>query len=222
MFDVDLDEITQVAATGGAAPPTGPIPQYLGRVVTSGGTINIGSAYANCLIVACIQHQRGAAAARTLTSLALDGTNGAIHVAGGDPTNGSAIGIVSRLVTVGGVIPVAWVLSGAVGDAEVDIFRIDDLLSTTPTDTLAAVVGNNPSGLIDFPASGCIIAAACGNGNNAMTWTGMPNVHSNADFNGVTGHYSSASAPQTSAASNVTVGITSASAAEVVGAVAWA
>lgn len=211
-----------VSATSAAtAAVTGVSVSYLGRITTSGGSIAIGSAAADCLIVCAMDHKRSGVA-RTLTSMSIAGTNGTIHGQVGDATVGEAIAIVSRLVTGGGTIAISWVLSGAVSDSGVDIWRIDGLASATPTDTMFPSAGNDPSGDIDFPSHGAVIGIAASNGQNAFTWTGLTK-QTDANMGGTAiGRYSSAYAGQTVASTGVAVGVASASAAEAVGAVAWA
>lgn len=210
------------AASGTLDQPANPVRTYRGRV-TSGGSASIGTASADRLVVGVIAHKRSSAPGRSVSSATIGGVSATIHEQRGADGNAIGLAIISAVVPTGTTATVSVTLSGAVTDGpDIEVYTITGLNSTTPTDTIgSAGSSDNPSGNIDVEAGGVIIGGACGNANNAVSWTGLTEDADAVLSGGAATRLSVASISDATVETNRSVSITSSSAAEILLAAAW-
>jgi hypothetical protein len=197
---------------------------YLGQIgggsTGSSGTVDLGAADANCLVIVCVAQTRTAATGRQVNSVTMDGTTGTIHAqVGNNASSGAGAAIASRTVTVGGVITISWVLSGAVGDQRAYIYKA---ITTHPTPgTGVTANGNDPSVSPTLSAGGFCIAIMDGAGGTSsghnVTWTGV----TKDDQEEGGGNIGSSAHSYNNAAGVATVSVASIATNEVLVAVPW-
>lgn len=193
---------------------------YIGSI-TSGGSVNIGTAASDCLVVVCVQHVRSSPGGRSISAVTIAGSAATINAqVANNVTSGAGAGIASRIVTTGGSISISWTLSGAVTDQYADVYTVTGLSSATPFATGTAN-GNNPSATVNYSAGGVAIGTMVGGDGGApatCTWTGLNTTDSNT---GSTGHWSSAHSTGVPAETAHSVSVASSASNEVVVLATW-
>lgn len=107
---------------------------------------------------------------RTISSVTVNG-NATTIIGQAGTTTRVGIAITSSAFPTGTVGPITVTWNSAPSECAIVVYAVYDIGSTTATDTLSAT-GNDPSGAIDVPANGIMIAiAGTGARPNAVTWT---------------------------------------------------
>lgn len=106
-----------------------------------------------------------------ISSVTIGGVTATIHANGTDTVSGSRsrAAIASAVVPSGTTADVVVNMTTNCTGMAIDVYRIMNPTSTTPADTLATG-GNSPSGTIDVPAGGILIAAAQAINAGTGTW----------------------------------------------------
>ena len=122
--------------------------------------VNIGTASADRLVVVVVTTGNGTnTTLPTPTAVSIGGTNGTIHVSGGESEgaggNANAYAIASRLVTSGTTATIAITASGTVSSYSIQVYTITDYNSATPVavyeatnaDPINLAFGSHPTGV---------------------------------------------------------------------------
>jgi hypothetical protein len=179
--------------------PSAPYAEYTAGYVSSAGvtsfsqSLNIGTAAENRYVIVVLMIDlsssggspttvtvNGASTTRVATFGADSDEACAIYITDAPVTSGTTATIATGTVTGG--YQIAAAIYAAYG------------INPTPNDTLVAAEGSDPSGTIDVPANGFIIAGAVtGSAGSSVTWTGVNSVSSNSSTSTyASGYYSNA------------------------------
>lgn len=137
-------------------------------------TVPIGSAADNRHIVIGIRAR--SAVARTISSVTLTGEDTTPRSAtqllvSGDANSKTEFWIVAAPSAAGTTATIDVDFSGAMLDCVIAVWRVDNLLSTTPVDTLTTTGGDPNTGTIDVTADGVLIALNVVSAPRLYTWS---------------------------------------------------
>lgn len=134
----------------------------------------IGTASSTRRVIAVIYGDNGSNTGRTVSSASIGDVSATINVQITHSSGGSGVvAIVSATVTAGTTATISVTFSGGMNRAAAWAVAVDNLSSTTPTDTATATSTDPLSATIDWTSGGYVIAGAMGNGNTTFTWSGV-------------------------------------------------
>lgn len=211
-------------AVGGASDPVTYLGSIGGGSGGNSGTVDIGTADANCHVIVCVSQTRSTATGRQVNSVTIDGTGGTIHAqVGNNGSSGAGVAIASRTVTGGGTITISWAVSGAVADQRAYVYKVITANTSPVSGGTGTANGDNPTATLNLGAGGFCVAVADGQGGGInsghdVTWT---NVARDVQFETTSTINSAAHSYNNAATTGASITATSIASNEVIAAVAW-
>lgn len=135
---------------------------------------NLGTAAADRFIVVAIETRNSGTSDRTINSVTIGGVSAVVTQETQAGTNRNVVALACAAVPTGTAGDVVVTLNGAMLRCYIQVYRAIGISSTTPSDT-ERLAGASPTGTIDVPAGGILVA--CAASGNALTtdgtWTGV-------------------------------------------------
>lgn len=162
-----------------------------GNPVTFAG-LNFGAAASNRYLVALITWI--GSPAKTITACSIGGIAATVVIASGaGGATGQSAAIAIALVPAGTSGSVVGTFTGAVANATVSLYSLQNLASATPTATAASNAAN-PTATLNIPSGACLLAVAGAIGTSPSgSWTSPMTNDVNTTFGGGTACRTSAS-----------------------------
>lgn len=150
---------------------------------------NLGAANAERYIIVGVTGRSSDGGARTLSSVTVGGVGATINVQVHSSGNTAAVAIAKVPTGTTGDVVLVW--SSTMGNADIGLWRVTDVTSTTANDTLSSTA-DPPSDTINVNADGIVIAISKSDaGGDTTTWAGITEDFDAADSAG--NNYSGAS-----------------------------